>query len=293
MISRFAFRRTLLLLVLALFFVHPLAAQPHREARPPAPNWTGDLAVASANGLIGGVTAGLMQKMSGGSFQDGFTRGMLGGAVTYGGKRLAVQSFFGAGLAGREVAAVGSSMVRAAAASRPFFQQTMLPVGPVHVYIEREEGLRVHAKLDAYTLGWMTYAALTPELKWDAKRSLSAGAPVFLARDRLIVAGRDSSEAAGHTVAGTILLSDIPAAFDLNTNFAHERVHVLQNDQMFLLWTEPAKQWALSKVPGGKTLSRYVDFNLSPAVTELLGLAFPEYHSKPWELEAIYLTERK
>lgn len=292
MISRPLVPRTLpLLVLLACFLAPPLAAQPPREERPPAPKWTGELAVASANGLIGGLTAGLWQKARGGSFQDGFTRGMLGGAVTYGGKRLAVQRFYGAGLAGREVAAVGSSMTRNAADGRPLLQRVMLPVGPVHLYVERAEGLRVRAKLDAYTLGWMTYAALQPELKWDAGRSLSAGAPVFLAKDRLIVSD-DDSDAAGLTVAGVVLLSDIPA-LDVQTNFAHERVHVLQNDQIFLLWTEPAEQWALGKLPGGRTLARYVDPNLSPLVTELLGRIFPEYYSKPWELEAIYLSEHR
>ena len=291
MTSRLSLRHTarLLFLLFVLGTARPLVAQPPRGERPPTPDWVGEFTVASANGLIGGLTAGIWQKVRGGSFQDGFTRGLLGGVVTYGGKRLAVQDFYGAGLAGREVAAVGSSMTRNAADGLPLLQRVMLPIGPMHLYVERSAGVRVHAKVDAYTLGWMTYAALQPELRWDAGRSLSAGAPVFVVRDRLIVSG-DDSEAAGLTVAGTILLSDIPG-IDLSTNFAHERVHVLQNDQIFLLWTEPAEQWALRKVPGGRTIARYVDPNLSPVVTELLGRLFPEYHSKPWEMEAIFLSE--
>ena len=280
---------SLLALVWAAPLATPLAAQPPSE-RPPLPGWVGDFTTAGANGLIGGMTAGLVQKARGGSFQDGFTRGLLGGAVTYGGKRLAAQRFFGAGLAGREVAAVGSSMVRDAAAARPLLQRVMLPVGPLHLYVDRSRGVRMYAKVDAYTLGWMTYAALKPELSWDAEASLSSGVPVFRVHDRLIVSGSDGAEAAGLTVAGTILLSDI-RSLDTQATFAHERVHVLQNDQIFLLWTEPVERWVLGKLPGGRTLSRYVDLNASPAVTELLGDVFPDYHRKPWEMEAIYLME--
>jgi hypothetical protein len=247
--------------------------------------------VLSANAALGGLHAGIAQRLRGGSFQDGFARGALGGVVVYAGKRIVVERFDGAGLAGRQVAAVGTSMVRNAADGLPALERLVLPVGPVRVYMERAERYRPQARLDLMTLGWTLYAASVPDLEWDAQASLSAGAPVFRVHDRLIVAGGDTVEAAGSTFAGVILVADIPG-LDVAKNLAHERVHVLQNDQTFLLWTRPLEQRALAALPGGATLDRWTDVNLSPAVNTTLSLLFRRYEHRPWEMEAFYLQER-
>ena len=47
-----------------------------------APSWAAHAAVLTTNMVVGGLTAGLIQELRGGSFKDGFTRGALGGSIT-------------------------------------------------------------------------------------------------------------------------------------------------------------------------------------------------------------------
>jgi hypothetical protein len=284
----------LLLCGAALLPLAPPAAGQAIEPPLDPPRWVGDAAGLGVNALLGGLTAGLMQSARGGSFQDGFARGMLGGAVIYAGKRVAVERFAGAGLLGREVAAVGVSVVRNAAEARPSLERLMLPLGPVRLYVHTDGGLRVRPKLDAATLLAAGFAAAAPELEWDAGDSWSTGAPVFRVED-LLIRGRADEEnpteigASGITRAGAIYLSDVPG-LDYAEDFAHERVHLIQNDQFFWMWTAPAEEWLLERIPGGERVGRYLDLNLSPLVTRGLSLTFRNYERRPWELEAEFLA---
>jgi len=274
----------------------PAAAQ--RGAEPPLdpPGWVGELTGLGVNALLGGLTGGAMQMARGGSFQDGFARGSLGGGLIYGGKRIAVERFAGAGLLGREVAAVGASVVRNASEGRPGLERLVLPLGPVRLHVRNDGGPRLRAKLDLMTLLATGYAVAAPELEWDADASLSAGAPVFRVEDRLLrgTGGEDDPEeigAAGITRAGAVYLSDFPG-LEFEENFAHERVHVIQHDAFFWTWTSPAEEWALGLLPGGEALGRHLDLNLSPLVTRGLALAFKRYEDRPWELEAEFLARK-
>lgn len=264
------------------------------DVQPPCgeryPEWAAELSVLGANALLGGLSAGVMQRLDGGSFSDGFVRGLVGGAVIYGGKRIAVERFGGAGLAGREIAAVGSSMIRNVGEGRGMLEQIVLPVGPVRVYLQ-SSGPRVRVRADAHTVGWMIYAIQEAELRFDAGMSLSAGAPVFVS-DRIIVSGRDSTHAGGLAEPGLIMITDIPAFGRevARRNFEHERVHVLQMDQIFLTMTDPAEDYALLRVPVLRRIEPYIDINLSGALLGLLGGRIPKHLDRPWETEAIYLS---
>lgn len=252
------------------------------------PAWVGDLTLLSANGLIGGITAGARQALAGGSFQDGFTRGFLGGGVVYAGKRLAAARFPGSGLMGREAAAVGGSIVVNAAEGRPSLSRLVIPVGPVRLHVEREGRLRVQPRLDLAAILWTGYALTLRELELDPALSLSSGAVVFRAPDRVLVAG-DSAHAGGRTFPGVVLVSDLPG-IDLPEALAHERVHVLQYDQIFLSWTLPLERRLLRELPGGERFGRYVDPNASELVFRGLSALFREYEERPWEMEAFHLA---
>jgi hypothetical protein len=260
-----------------------------------APRWTGDLAVFGANALLGGITGGLSQRMGGGSFSDGFTRGFLGGAVVYAGKRVAVERFPGAGLVGREVAAVGVSMVDNAGAGRGTFERLVLPVWIGRLYIEPHAqggGARITPRLDAMATFWTVHGLVVDELRFDFGSTVSAGTPVFRTDNLLIVSGGDRSHAAGVTAAGVLYLADIPAYGEFwgPRVFSHERVHMLQMDQIFFQWTRPLERAALGVVPGGEWLRRHVDINLSTELLSLLTIPFPEHRHRPWELEANFLA---
>jgi hypothetical protein len=288
--------------VLALLLPAPAAAhcppgQPGLGEHPcplDAPRWTGNLAVLGANGILGGVTAGIARRVSGGSFRDGFTRGFLGGTLIYGGKRIAAERFPGAGLVGREVAAVGASVVDNAAAGRGTFERIVLPVWIGRLYIEPGAGgagRRITPRLDLMATLWTMQGLAADELSLDVGGTVSGGTPVFRTYNRLIDLG-GAGRASGITAGGVIFLSDVPAygEFWYPRVFAHERVHALQMDQLFMQWTRPVERAAVSAIPGGARLLRYVDLNLSTELLRLLTVPFPEHRDRPWELEAMFLA---
>jgi hypothetical protein len=257
-----------------------------------APDWVGQFTVLSANALIGGLTAGVMQHARGESFARGFVRGALGGGAVWAGKWVAAQRFSGAGLAGREVAATGASMIRNAGRGQGFFEELVLPFGPVRFHITPGAPAPVRPKLDVLGTAWLLYGVSERELELDVGGSLSAGAPVFRTDGKILSIGDDSLHAAGIANAGVVFVADVPAygASLQRRALAHERVHVLQEDQLFLLWTDPAEDWLLERLPGGTHASRFIDLNLSTELLRLLGRFFPDHGERPWEMEAIFLA---
>jgi hypothetical protein len=255
------------------------------------PRWAAHVSIASANALLSGVTAGLTQELRGGSFRDGFTRGALGGVVIYGGKRIASESFAGAGFLGREVAAVGTSIVRNASDGIGTFDRIVLPLGVTRLYWDRRPTHRSLLKVDAVAFGWMIYGIIEPELTFNTERSFSAGVPVFQTNGKLIDT-RNEEHPAGVAQPGVIFLSDVKPWGDafLQRTFAHERIHMLQFDQIFLTLNEPHDDRALKLLPYGRTINRWVDINLSETLVSLLSNVFETHGDRPWELEAKYMT---
>ncbi|MGD8278301.1 MAG: hypothetical protein PVH00_09765 [Gemmatimonadota bacterium] len=255
-----------------------------------SPRWAGEFAALSANGLLGGLTAGLTQRFRGGSFQDGFMRGLLGGAVSWAGKRVAAERFDGAGLIGRQVSAAGASLVRNASEARPLLDRLMLPVGPVWLEFGGPDR-RVHARLDVAAMAWTVYAVAEPELELDRGRSLSSGAFVFRTRGKLL-RPRGNDEVAGTAYGGVVFLADVPAygAAFAERAFAHERIHVLQEDQFAIQVTDPALRWAVARVGLPPAANRYMLYNVSAELLSLLGGIIPTYRDRPWELEATFFA---
>ena len=269
-----------------------LAAQSDTASVVTTPSWVGHFTSASANALLSGVTAGLVQELKGGSFRDGFTRGALGGVVIYAGKRVAADRFTGAGLLGREVAAVGTSMVRNAADGIGTFDRVVLPVGITRLYWQRAAPRGVQVKLDVVALGWTIYGIVEPELHFEAEESFSAGTPVFSTDNKVIDFSGDDEHAAGVVEAGVIFRADVRVwgRDALSRAFAHERMHVLQMDQLFLTLNDPHDDWLLRQLPGGRKVARYVDLNGAEYIMTFLSALIDEHDHRPWELEAIHLA---
>jgi hypothetical protein len=285
-------KRCVLLFVAALAFPAALQAQADTAFYSRrAPNWATHFSMASANALISGLTAGLQQELKGGSFRDGFTRGALGGLLIYGGKRVTAEHFSGAGFLGREVGAIGASMVHNASMGIGTFERVVLPVGITRVYWQRGANPGWQIKLDAVALGWTLYGIIEPELDFNAERTLSSGTPVFETNGK-IIAFDDNAHAGGTVQTSVLFLSDVKQWGDefLARTYAHERVHVNQLDQVFLTLNEPYDDWLLQKAPFGRQINRWIDINLSTEFVHLLSRAFDNHGDRPWELEAIYLT---
>lgn len=168
------------------------------------------------------------------------------------------------------------------------YNDIVLPAGPLRVYFTPGARNRLHAKVDLHTLFWTGYGIVDPALEFDAGASLSAGAPVFRAPGRSLIWKHPRAPASGLAMAGVVLLGDFPNSEAI---FAHERVHVLQNDQLYHTVAAPFEEWIVDMLPGGPAVRRYVHFNLSQ------WLLFPvfvntEYEHRPWEMEARYLVRR-
>ncbi|HEX2206453.1 MAG TPA: hypothetical protein VHG93_02165 [Longimicrobium sp.] len=273
----------------------PLAAQPAAEP-PDADDWNGEVATLTLNALLGGVTAGTVRALRGGSFGEGFALGAAGGALVYTGKRIAVQGWDGAGLAGREVAALGTSVIRNTADGRAPLERLVLPLWIGRVYVTTGPRLSVQPRLDLATTVSTVYQALDSRSRIDLPRSLSAGAPVF----RVYTA---EEEWIGFQRAGVVLLRYNPGyrgieeqlpldlVAPLERSAAHERVHVAQLDQAFLLVTAPLEDWLLDRFPAAERIRRWVDPGIAGAPLYLTELLIP-YDSRPWEREADFLARQ-
>lgn len=244
----------------------------------------GHLLTLGTNAMLGGLTAGVTQRLRGGAFGDAFVHGAAGGAGVYVGKRLAVSSSPAAGLAGRQVAAIGASVSRNAADGRPAFERLVLPIGPALVRLDLAGGARGHVTLDLVGLGALGMIALSSHAaRVDWGSTLSSGTFVFD-----VDSGDDHSWAARH-IAGAIVLDRDPGRTNQPRSvlLAHERVHLLQYDQAFILWADPAERALFRRLPYPK-FTRYVSFSLQAIATHAIG-AVIAYDKQPWEMEAHFL----
>lgn len=255
-------------------------------------SWMGDVAFASANSLLAGITAGVLQELRGGSFRDGFTRGALGGAVAYGGRRIVAEDFWGAGLLGRQVAAIGISVARNAADNRPSLQLVRIPVGPAIIEVDRTDDVVISARADLFAIGSLVTAIADDRLNFDAETSLSSGAPVFRAHAHRI--RHDDEIYTGVAVGGVVVVGRPSDQLSLEDTFAHERVHVLQYDFAQLLWGDPLEEFLGKHIPFAAGAQRYVRFGvLMPLLTEGVGRVTGIGGADTfWELEAYYLDGR-
>ena len=256
-----------------------------------APRWVGEFASLSANGLLGALTGGLSRHLGGGSFRDGFVDGAIGGSIVYAGKRTAAESFAGAGLIGRSMAAVGSSSVRNASRGVPLFSHLTLPLGPL--WVEFDTSTReVNARLDPVALGWMAYGISEPELDLDWGGTFSDGTPVFKTHNKVLKLGGDTIHVAGVTNAGIVYSADVPAygTGHARRHRAHEQVHVIQEDQLAIMWTDPLGRWAMGRAARLRRLRSGLAVNLSTEILRLLAHAVPEHGDRPWEVESVFFA---
>lgn len=243
----------------------------------------GEVVALGANAMVGALTAGIAQHFEGGSFWKGFRRGAGAGSIVFAGKRLAVEEFPSAGLLGRGVAATGSSMVRNAAVDRPLLSEVILPVGPTRLYIRPGDHSPLRIQLDVAATVSLARAVADANLQFELETSLTSGAAVFR---QLNATGRSSWS--GREIGGVIELSEDTWVRSVDYRrrvLAHERVHVIQYDQGFILAGRPMEAALLPLLPGGRALERWFDFGLETPFWALLN-HMVDYDERPWEAEA-------
>lgn len=260
------------------------------QARSDSPGLEVEAASLAGNALLGGLTAGFVRMARGGSFADAFRTGAAGGVATYAGKRLSVEEFWGAGLIGRQVAAVGTSVTRNAGEGRPALGHVMLPLGPVRLYAEPRSAVPIRARVDAANLVATVATAFQGDTRFDWGASLSSGAPVFRREGAGLDVGWDGAHVAGVVLVRDLLPGEAGGEFvPRGTVLAHERVHVVQYDQTFLLLAEPLEGWLLERSGWGAAPHRWVDVGANVFLWGGLNAAIP-YRARPWEAEADALS---
>lgn len=273
------------LLASVLWLVRPmlLRAQSDPELSVSTRSWQAEIETAGINAALGVVTTMLSHAFRHEPIWSGVAEGAAGGAVMYAGKRVTVEHFDGAGFLGREVGAVGASVVRNASDGRPALSRLILPLGLVRLYVEPRERSPVHARLDLAGAIVTAYSVADPDLHFDPGATLSAGAPVFVHDPRNVSASH---------IAGVVWLPDADFVDSPDAVFAHERVHALQYDEGFIAAAGPVERWLFPQVPHGEWLERYVDLGLNVPVWGMLNLLI-DYRSRPWEREAYFLTRTR
>jgi hypothetical protein len=252
--------------------------------------WQGDATLLGANALLGGITAGVWSALRGESFGRAFITGAGGGALGYAGRRVSVLDWQGAGVVGREVTAVGASMVGNAGVGRGALEQIVLALGPARVYVDRSNGTHWRVKLNAYEMYWLLASLRDPALDFQLEASLCAGAPVFVKTGQRVVL--DGVELNGYQVGGVVVLSGITDVGEHRT-LVHERVHIYQSDFIARVWTEPAEDWLMERNHVTRFVHRFVDAGVMDALLRSgLEEAGFRYANSAQEFEAHFLKTR-
>jgi len=239
------------------------------------------LEVLGANTALGAVSAAIIARLTGRPVMRAAALGALGGVITFGGKRIAVQNFDGAGLISRQVGAVGASITRDAIEGAPPFRRLILPLGIARLHLDADapDPVRLRADLAAIIASGI---AIQGGGSFDLGYTLSNGTPTFRL-DRL------SSRFNGVHVAGVIWLHETADASIERHTLAHERVHVIQHDATFIGWTEPVERATLPTIRGLRWLHHWADFGLHVPLRASAN-AILNYDNRPWEWEAGVLS---
>lgn len=279
-----------LVAALALSVASPAPAQTlHDHEERWASDAAGEAAFLGINALVGGLTAGVWQELSGGAFEKGFAGGALGGGVAYAGKRVAAESFAGAGFLGRDLAAVGGSVVRNAADGRPLLDSLALPVGPLRLHLSPRDPGGARLEADLPELYWGVYGLVDHRLALDVDESLSSGIFVFDA-DRPLV-DRDGERVLGTATGGAAFLSP-QTETEKARSLPHERAHVLQLDFVHQAWFRPLEERLARHLPWDGLVDR-VDYDLVAPALHWSARALGWHDlAAPLETEAEFLENR-
>lgn len=235
------------LVVLAVAFATTVGApdsagaQTHDDRRSSGAGTLGDdVRFGVVNAFVGGMTAGIIAHLRDRSFQKAFVGGVTGGSLAWVAKRVAASRFDGAGLAGRQIGAVGASIVRNASLDVGLLDSLTLPVGPFRLQVGATRPTRPRLDFDLQEGYRLVEGLLDSAYSLDWGRTWSAGTPVFTTDARLSDVDRRVN---GLVTGGTIVLRRQEQE-RLDDVFAHERVHVLQTDFLKTTVGYPLERWA-------------------------------------------------
>lgn len=240
------------------------------------------------NGALGGFSAAMFALARGKNPWRAALVGFGGGVTMGAGKQIAGQRFDGAGLLGRQVAALGTSFVRSASEDT---MVVIVPVGPMTLEVRPSAVDRVRPRVNVVAATTMLYYIIRDDTRLDVGATVSAGAPVFRfptetvsTRDGIIFGRMDF---------GTIVLGAKPSVLDEQRRMTlpHESIHVVQYDFLEQALSLPLERGILRKLGVRTGFLRHVDLGaISMMLAGVLQMHM-DYEDRPWEREAVILTE--
>jgi hypothetical protein len=242
----------------------------------------------AANGAIGSVIAAAHALLRGRSVWKALAPGFGGGVAMGAGKQVAGSRFFGAGLLGRQLSAVGVGVVELASRDTMVFRGVL---GPLTLEVRPKATDRVRPRLNVVDAGTILVYALQRDARLDLRGTLSTGAPVFrLPLERMEFEG-GTAEGFEHT--GVILIAEDLAKDSRHRRLiiAHETVHLLQEDALSNLVTLPAEQALIRRLPFGDRAPRMLDVGVIAPLGVIWLSSRLRYDRRAWEREAYRLTE--
>lgn len=291
-------RRIVLLGAAGLAAIAPLsAAMAQRDVPPPQPLPTQEhlrplsggerVAHLAVNGALGGFSAAMFALARVQNPWRAAFMGFGGGVAMGAGKQVAGRRFDGAGLVGRQLAALGTSFVRAASEDT---MVVLVPIGPMTLEVRPRAVDRLRPRVNLVGAATVLYYVIRADTRVDLGATLSAGAPVFRfptetvsTRDGIIFGRMDF---------GTIVLGTAPSALEeQRMTMPHESIHIVQYDFLEQALTLPPERSILRKLGVGERFLRHVDIGaISMTFAGVLQMHM-DYDDRPWEREAVILTE--
>src|SRR5687768_4730104 len=242
----------------------------------------------AVNGALGGFSAAMFALARGKNPWRAALVGFGGGVAIGAGKQIAGQRFDGAGLLGRQFAALGTSFVRSASEDT---MVVMLPVGPMVFEIRPGAVDRVRPRVNLVATTTMLYYIIRADTRFDVGATVSSGAPVFRfptetvsTRDGIIFGRMDF---------GTIVLGANPSILDEQRRMTlpHESIHIVQYDFLEQALSLPPERAILRKLGLGEGFLRHVDVGAISVMLAGVLQMHMDYEDRPWEREAVILTE--
>lgn len=173
-----------------LLFLTPLSglAQSSDRHELDAAQWVNDASLLAINSVISGLVAGTRNAIRGGAFWSAARKGAAGGALIYGGKRIAGLDVPGALWSARLLAATGISVVDNASLGLRALERLYVPVGPVSLEVDRAGGdASLNLSVNVRDLVGIAEAIYESDLAFNWGQSLASATPVFDANNRFLL----------------------------------------------------------------------------------------------------------
>jgi hypothetical protein len=242
----------------------------------------------AVNGALGGFSAAMFALARGKNPWRAALRGFGGGVVMGAGKQIAGQRFDGSGLIGRQLASLGTSVVRSASEDT---MVVILPVGPMTFEVRPSAVDRVRPRVSLVAATTLLYYVVRADTRIDWGATVSSGAPVFRFSTET-VSTRDGI-IFGRMDFGTIVLGSKPTVLDAQRRMTlpHESIHVVQYDFLEQALSLPPERAILRKLGVGEGFLRHVDIGVISVMLAGVLQMHMDYEDRPWEREAVILTE--